>query len=64
MPKELSSKAEFEKLLGSATEIRVSRRGDDAKIKLRTKSALYTFKTSGEEADAMVKGIKIPVVEH
>ena len=63
VPRELKSKDEFEKLIGSATEVRVSRRGDEAKVKLRTKDALYTFKTTSEDADAMVKGTKAPVVE-
>ena len=63
MPKELKSKDEFQKLLETAVELRVSRKGDGAKIKLRTKDALFTFKTTSEEADAVIKGIKIPVVE-
>ena len=63
MPVELRNKDEFEKLLEGATEIRIARHGDEAKVKLRTKSALYTFKTTGEEADALVKGTKVPVVE-
>lgn len=63
MPKEIKSKDEFEKLLESATEVRVSRRGDEAKVKLRTKEALYTFRTTAGDADAMVKGAKIPVTE-
>jgi hypothetical protein len=63
MPKELKSKDEFQKLLGSATEVRVHRDGEQAKLKLRTREALYTFKTSSEEADTLVKGIKTPVVE-
>ena len=63
MPKELKSKEEFDKLLESATEVRVSRLGDSAKVKLRTKGFLYTFKTSSEDADAIVKGTKTPIVE-
>lgn len=63
MPKELKSKDEFQKLLESATEVRVSRKGDEAKVKLRTKEALYTFKTTGADADALIKGLKTPVVE-
>ena len=47
----------------SASEIRVSRSGDRAKVKLRTEKALYTFKTTSEEADALIKGTKTPVVE-
>jgi len=63
VPKELKSKDDFQKLLDSATEVRIARRGDDAKIKLRTKDALYTFKTTGAEADTLIKGLKTPVVE-
>ena len=63
MPREITAKEQFQKLLGEATEVRVARKGDQAKVKLRTKDALYTFKTTSEEADAMVKGTKTPVVE-
>ena len=63
MPRELKSKDEFQKLLQAATEVRVSRRGDDAKIKLRMKDALYTFKTTSKEADSIIKGTKVPVAE-
>ena len=66
MPRELVSKEDFEKLLEFATEIRVVRHGDDAKVKLRTKEALYTIKTTSEEADAIIKSTKAtktPVVE-
>lgn len=63
MPKELKGKEEFEKVVQSATEVRVVRNGDDAKIKLRTKTALYTYKTTSEEADSLVKSVKVPVVE-
>lgn len=63
VPHELKSKEEFEKMVGSATEVRVTRRGDEAKVKLRTKTGLYTFKTTSEDADSLVKGAKAPVVE-
>jgi len=66
VPKELKSRDEFDKLLESAAEVRVSRQGDSAKVKLRTKVALYTFKTTSEEADAIIKATKAtktPVVE-
>jgi hypothetical protein len=63
VPKELKSKDEFQKLLGLATEVRVSRHGEDAKIKLRTKEALYTFKTTTAEANLLIKGLKTPLVE-
>jgi Ribosomal L38e protein family len=63
VPRELKSKEEFEKLLESATEVRIVEHGDNVKVKLRTKSALYTFKTTSEEADALVKGTKVPIIE-
>ncbi len=63
MPKEIKDRAQFDKLLEAATEVRVSRHGEDAKVKLRTKEALYTFKTTTAEADSMVKGVKAPVIE-
>lgn len=64
MPIELKSKTELAKLLDEATEVRVVRSGDDAKVKLRTEKALYTFKTTGADADSIVKGLKIPVTEY
>ncbi len=63
MPREIKDRERFEKLIESATEVRVSRDGDQAKVKLRTKEALYTFKTTSEEADSLLKGTKTPVVE-
>ena len=64
MPRELKSKEEFDKLLVEATEVRVFRHGDEAKVKLRTKGALYTFKTTSDDADSLVKGVKVPVAEY
>jgi hypothetical protein len=63
MPKEIKDKEQFQKLLESASEVRVSRHGDDAKLKVRTREALYTFRTTGAEADAIIKGTKATVVE-
>ena len=64
MPTELKSKEDFTKILERASEVRVVRDGDDAKVKLRTKDALFTFKTTTEEADALTKGLKIDVLEY
>ena len=64
MPKELKTKEEFDRLVEGATELRVVRRGDSAKMKLRTADGLFTFKTTVAEADSMVKGVKAPVVEY
>ncbi len=63
MPREVKSRDEFEKLLERATEIRVLKSEGSAKVKLRTSESLYTFKTTPEEADELVKGTKLPVVE-
>jgi ribosomal L38e-like protein len=63
MPKEIKDKGQFEKLLESATEVRIARNGEAAKLKVRARDVLYTFKTTGAEADAMVKGTKATVVE-
>jgi len=63
VPKELKSKEEFQKLLESATEVRIARDGEQAKVKLRTRAGLFTFRTTSEDADALIKGIKAPVVE-
>ena len=63
MPRELKTKAEFQKLLDEAVEVRVKREGEVAKVKLRTPTQLYTFKTSSAEADTLTKGIKVEVLE-
>lgn len=63
MPKEIKDKDAFVKLLERATEVRVVRSGDDAKVKARTSDVLYTFKTTSEDADSLTKGLKVPVVE-
>ncbi len=63
MPVEVTSKDEFKRLLKEAQEIRIVRKDDSAKVKARTKKGLYTFKTTGTEADAIVKGVKAAVVE-
>ncbi len=63
MPKEIANSDEFAKLLEAATEVRVVRSGDSAKVKIRTRETLYTFKTTTEEADSLVKSAKVPVQE-
>jgi len=63
MPREIMSKEEFQKLLPSATEIRVLRKGDFTKIKIRTADRLYTYKAKEGEVEALTKGSKAPVVE-
>jgi len=63
VPREIKTKEDFQKLLPAATEVRVLRGEESAKVKLRTPEQLYTYKTSASEVDSLVKGLKIPVVE-
>lgn len=63
MPSEIKTKDEFLKLAENAREVRISRKGESAKLKLRTGKVLYTFKTSGEDVEALTKGLKAEVVE-
>jgi ribosomal L38e-like protein len=63
MPREIATKEAFEKLMENATEVRVVKSGDSAKVKLRTKGVLYTFKTNAEDADSLAKSAKVPIQE-
>ena len=63
MPREIKSKEEFQKLLPTATEVRVVRGEESAKVKLRTAVRLYTYETKAADVDALLKGLKTPVVE-
>ncbi len=63
MPLEIKTKEEFLKLAAAATEVRISRKGESAKLKLRTGKILYTFKTSEEDVEALTKGLKVEVIE-
>jgi len=64
MPREITSKDEFQTLLETAVEVRVKKEGEVAKLKLRTPELLYTFKTTSDEADSLTKGAKVDVVEY
>ena len=63
MPRELKGPEDLAKLLATATEVRLVKRGDSAKVKLRTPEGLFTLKTTPEGADAALKGNKAPVKE-
>ncbi len=63
MPKQIVNIEDFKKLLEKAVECRVLRMDDKTKLKLRTKKMLYVFITSKEEADKILKDIKIEVKE-
>jgi hypothetical protein len=64
MPLQVRSKEEAEGLIEKATEIRVVKgKGDSVKLKMRTPKALYTFITTADEASAMTKGLKTPIID-
>jgi len=63
VPKEIANREDFAKLLALATEIRIVRADDSAKVKLRTRDALCTFKTTSKDADSLTKGTKVPIQE-
>jgi sRNA-binding carbon storage regulator CsrA len=64
MPLQIRSKAEIETMIEKATEIRVVKgKGDSVKLKLRTPKALYTFVTTADEAAALTKGLKTPIID-
>ena len=64
MPLEIRSRELLESLIPKATEIRVAKgKGDEVKLKLRTAKALYTYKTTADEAAALTKGLKTPIFD-
>ncbi len=63
MPKQIFSAEDFKVHLEKAVECRVLRMDDKVKLKLKTPKMLYVFITSKEEADKLLKGIKVEVKE-
>jgi len=63
MPKQIFSAEDFNRLSEKAVECRVLRMDDKVKLKLRTPRMLYVFITSKEEADNLLKNIKVEVRE-
>ncbi|MCP8308601.1 MAG: hypothetical protein H3Z53_11885 [archaeon] len=63
MPKQIFSAEDFKSLSENAVECRVLRMDDKVKLKLRTPKMLYVFITSKEEADNLLKDIKVEVKE-
>lgn len=62
MPRE-ATKDKLQEILKKATSVRVVKRGEEAKLKLRTRDALYTVKVKTSEVDGLLKGLKLPVEE-
>ena len=63
MPHEIFDPDKFLEIATRASEVRVRRQEDTVKLKLRTKTKLYTFKASPEEANAILQRITVPVVD-
>ena len=61
MPKQITSADEFKKLIPKADAIRVVERGENVKVKLRSKKMLYTLVTNKTDADTIVKESKLEV---
>lgn len=63
LPKEIRGEEEFKNLIEGSSELRVIRRGDVAKLKLRRKKLLYVHRTTSKKADGLLKDVKVDVVE-
>ena len=60
---EIFDEKEFLDLSKMSEHCRVKRSGDEVKLKLRAKRYLYIFKTSPQNADALVKKIDCEIIE-
>lgn len=63
MPRQIFDAKTFKEILPRAEEVRVVRSDGKTKLKLRTKSMLYTYVTDEIEAERLLKGIDKPVVD-
>ena len=63
MPREIQNEEEFLEIVERASECRVKRLRDSVKMKLRTPSYLYTFKTDPGTAERLLAGIKVPIID-
>jgi hypothetical protein len=63
MPRNITDAEKFLKLAAGASDIRVKRSPKSVKLKLRTKTMLYTYICEPETADALIKKLPIQPVE-
>ncbi|MFW9992911.1 MAG: hypothetical protein ACFFD4_12785 [Candidatus Odinarchaeota archaeon] len=65
MPEEIFSDEEFKAILPRAQKCLIyrPREGEKVKVKLRTRKKLYTYKVSPTEAEKLLRGLKIPLIE-
>jgi hypothetical protein len=62
LPKQIKNADEFRKLTEFATLCKVVKREECVKLKLRTSKMLYTYITDESEAEELLKGLKIEVI--
>ena len=64
MPREIRDSEQFNKLIPKAVEMRVVRQKEIVKLKIRTPDYLYTYKTTEDEAQDIIKNSKdLEVIE-
>jgi len=63
MPIEIKNENDFIELSKVSKHCRVKRLKDIVKLKLRTNKYLYTFKTTPQKAEELVKKINCQVIE-
>jgi len=63
MPKQIFDAKTFKDILPRAEEVRVVKSDGKTKLKLRTKSMLYTYVTDEVEAEKLLKNIDKPIVD-
>lgn len=64
MPEEIYEEEKFLEIAKSrAIECRIKKVGDSVKLKLRTPSKLYTYKTDSAKAEALLKQIEVEQIE-
>ncbi len=63
LPREITDEEEFLAISERADECRIKRTKDKVKLKLRTKSQLYTLVVPPERADSLIQKIKCAIRE-
>lgn len=63
MPREIFDEEQFIDLSERSFHCRVKRLRDEVKLKLRTKKVLYTYKTTPQRAEALLRQISCEVIE-
>ncbi|MHA1675361.1 MAG: hypothetical protein ACTSYI_17250 [Promethearchaeota archaeon] len=64
MPEEIFDEAKFLEIAQNrALECRIKKSGDTVKLKLRTPSKLFTFKTDSATAESLLKQIEVEQIE-